>query len=260
MDYIFVVYILLGVAIGTLGTLVGAGGGFILLPILLWRYPQSPPTQIAAISMLAVCANALSGSLAYGYRRQIHWVSALLFSLFAIPGIYFGINLGRHLDRKQFEFIFGVILIILSLFLVFRKKSKDSSNPKAFTLTKVNYALGGFISLAVGVMASFLGIGGGIIHVPLLSEILKFPIHLATGTSHFILAFTALVAVVDHFFNNQYHQMDPNIFFLILGLLSGAQLGAALSRRISGKSILFMLSFILFLVGLKLLLKSAYVH
>ena len=57
------------------------------------------------------------------------------------------------------------------------------------------------ISLAVGYLSSFLGIGGGIIHVPALVYLLDFPVHIATATSHFVLAIMALTGTLVHIYD-----------------------------------------------------------
>ncbi len=75
---------------------------------------------------------------------------------------------------------------------------------------------GSILSVFVGYFSPLLGIGGGIIHVPAMSEWLKFPVHIATATSHFILAIMATVSVVVHIYDGNYN--DPVIFKLVLWL------------------------------------------
>ena len=62
--------IFIGLGVGTFGTLVGAGGGFILVPILLLLYPKKDPETLTAMSLFVVWANATSGSLA-----EANWLS-----------------------------------------------------------------------------------------------------------------------------------------------------------------------------------------
>ena len=69
----------LGLGVGAVGTLVGAGGGFLLTPVLLLVYPHDPPQTITAISLAAVWANSTSGSLAYARQRRIDYRSGLVF-------------------------------------------------------------------------------------------------------------------------------------------------------------------------------------
>ncbi|MGD9935584.1 MAG: TSUP family transporter, partial [Dehalococcoidia bacterium] len=68
--------VLLGAAVGVFGTLVGAGGGFILVPVLLLFYPDRKPEEIASIGLFVVFANSVSGSIAYGRQGRIDYRSA----------------------------------------------------------------------------------------------------------------------------------------------------------------------------------------
>jgi uncharacterized membrane protein YfcA len=80
----------LGFVLGVFGTLIGAGGGFVLVPLLLLLYPRENPDLITAVSLSVVFANALSGSLAYGAMKRIDYKSGTMFSLAAIPGAVLG--------------------------------------------------------------------------------------------------------------------------------------------------------------------------
>ena len=82
----------LGFAVGTYGTLIGAGGGFVLMPILLLIYPDDSPELLTSISLAVVFFNTLSGSEAYGIMKRIDYKSGLLFAGAAIPGAVFGAN------------------------------------------------------------------------------------------------------------------------------------------------------------------------
>ena len=62
-------------------------------------------------------------------------------------------------------------------------------------------------SVVVGFLSSFLGIGGGVVHVPLLVAVLGFPTHVATATSHFVLAIMALVATITHVVSGTFHHL-----------------------------------------------------
>jgi len=65
--------VLIGFAVGAFGTLIGAGGGFILTTILLLLYPHDSPQTLTAISLAAVFFNAASGSAAYARQRRIDY-------------------------------------------------------------------------------------------------------------------------------------------------------------------------------------------
>ena len=80
----------LGFVIGTYGTLIGAGGGFVLMPILLLLYPDERPEIITCISLAVTFFNALSGSLAYARMRRIDYKSGVLFQPQLFPVRFWG--------------------------------------------------------------------------------------------------------------------------------------------------------------------------
>ncbi len=108
--------------------------------------------------------------------------------------------------------------------------------------------------MGVGFVSSLLGIGGGIIHVPLLTRALNFPVHIATATSHFVLSITALVATLVRLKTGTLQGQLPTIAWLSIGAIAGAQSGAKLSNRIAGPWILRGLAISLGLVGVRILL------
>jgi len=253
MEFLFA--ILCGVGVGTLGTLIGAGGGFILMPVLLFAYPSEPPWAIAALSMLVVCANGVSGAAAYAVRKQIDWKSAVFFTIAAFPGTWVGTMLTGKVEREGFEKAFGVVMLLLSFFLFFKTVTKTGLGKEEidFHPTSRRILIGSLYSVLIGAMAGFLGIGGGIIHVPLLASVLGYPVHLATGTSHFVLALTALGSVLAHHGAGHYSRLPSFTPYLVGGVLVGAQLGAHLSRRVSSKMILRLLAMALGFVGIRLI-------
>jgi uncharacterized membrane protein YfcA len=114
------------------------------------------------------------------------------------------------------------------------------------------------ISIVVGFISPLLGIGGGIIHVPAMVNWLGFPVHIATATSHFILAVMATVSVITHAFSGSYNDSETvtTILYLCIGVIPGAQLGAYFSHKIKSHIIIKLLAFCLILVGIRILSKS----
>lgn len=254
-------FTLIGLIIGTVGTLIGAGGGFVLVPLLIFMLPNHPSSRIAAISILGVGVNATSGSVAYAVKKQIHWKSAWIYSLAAIPGIFIGVYLNENIMRQNFILIFSLFIIFLSIYIYIKSLNSDLfliNDTFKFVLTQKIAIIGSFISIFIGVISSFLGIGGGIIHVPLLSTLLDYPVHIAAGTSHMILALTSSVAIIEHFNHGHYTNLESFVPYLLVGLVVGAQLGALLSKRVSSPKILKVLSIALLLGGIRLLVQKGY--
>jgi uncharacterized membrane protein YfcA len=111
---------------------------------------------------------------------------------------------------------------------------------------------GALASAGVGFISSMLGIGGGIIHVPLMVYVLGFPTHIATATSHFVLAILSLTAVLVHLGTGSLRLAAGRIVPLAAGVLVGAQIGARVSSRVHGRWIMRSLGVALLSVGVRL--------
>jgi len=265
--------IVLGFAVGTMGTLIGAGGGFILVPILIFTHPKLPPAVITAVSMAIVACNAISGSIAYARNKRIDYRAGMQFALFTIPGSILGVKMLKYISPLIFTIIFGCLMIVLGVYLFLKKEddqttAQPAGRPGLITHSitdkmgetytySYNQYIGWLISVAVGFISPLLGIGGGIIHVPALVNWLRFPVHISTATSHFILAIMALTSVITHIADGNYN--DPYILKLVIyisiGVIAGAQLGAYLSHKIKGQAIIKALAVCLAVVGVRVLLQ-----
>ena len=261
--------ILLGAAVGLYGTLIGAGGGFVLMPILLLLHPKISPEHLTAISLAVVFFNALAGSESYAMMKRIDYKSGLMFAAATIPGAIIGALSTSYVPRHLFNGIFGVLLIVGSAFLFWRPAAKHHlekphlHHPHVYRYLMAadgeeyeynfNPLTGIGISFVVGYASSFLGIGGGIIHVPALIYFLDFPVHIATATSHFILAIMALTGTLVHIWTGAFNVGIRHTLCLSIGVLLGAPVGAYLSSRVQGTWIIRSLALALGLVGIRIL-------
>jgi len=263
----------LGFMVGTFGTLIGAGGGFILVPILLLLYPDKSPETITSISLAVVFFNSLSGSIAYAKMKRIDYKSGMIFAVATIPGSILGAVTTSIIPRNIFNALFGVLLIVASIFLLMKPENKNVSTGKTpknhltRTITDIdgiihtfsyNPVQGIIISVFVGYISSLLGIGGGIIHVPVLVHILDFPVHIATATSHFVLAVMSLSGTVVHIVSGALSKGVLQTIALSIGVLFGAQLGARLSKKFHGVWIIRGLAIALGIVGIRILIMVFY--
>lgn len=263
---------LLGAIVGVFGTLVGAGGGFILTPVLLLLYPTASPTTITSISLVVVFFNALSGSLAYARQRRIDYRSGIVFAVATFPGSVLGVLVVAFSPRRLFDALMGLLLAALAVWLIMYRDREGQvpaphvGSPRTMTDRQGNtyrYTVpvrrGVLFSLGVGFVSSFLGIGGGVIHVPLLVRALGFPTHIATATSHFVLANMAAVGTVTHIVTGGFAGGTGlhRAVALSIGVVGGAQLGAWISQRIQGVMIQRLLAVALAALALRLLIGVA---
>ena len=254
----------LGLGIGAVGTLIGAGGGFILVPILALMAPHESPAVLTAVSLFVVFMNALSGSIAYARQRRIDYRSGLIFAAAGFPGALLGAWLTRSLDRRIFDPLVGTVLMLGAVMVFWKPGFVPRVTHPLHTRRLVEkdgtvhlytprVAIGAAVSAGVGLLSSLLGIGGGIIHVPVMAFALGFPTHVATATSHFVLAILACAAVIVHGFDGSLGLALPRAIPISVGVILGAQLGALASSRIEGRWILRGLAVALAIVGVRLL-------
>jgi len=270
----------LGLFIGAFGTLIGAGGGFILVPILLLVYPSENTELITSTSLAVVFFNALSGTWAYSLMKRVDYESGVIFAIATVPGAILGAITTAYVPRHAFDIIFGVLMIMAGIFLWVSARDDHSHTTVAPTqrengvaaarltsrdLTDAdgiryhyayNRVLGIVLSVFVGYVSSVLGVGGGFIHVPVLNRLLNFPVHIATATSHFVLAIMALTGTLVHIARGVFAEGVARTAILAVGVVLGAQVGARLSNRVGGKWIIRALAIALLFVGIRLIVSE----
>jgi uncharacterized membrane protein YfcA len=262
--------VLLGFAVGAFGTLVGAGGGFILAPVLLILYPHDSAQTLSSISIAVVFFNALSGSVAYARQRRIDLRVGGILGAATLPGSIAGALLVSHVPRQSFDIVMAVVLALLALWLLASKPGPPRASRPGHTHRIIVDASGRryeydvpmlpgvLLSLVIGFVSSFLGIGGGVIHVPVMSQLLGLPVHIATATSHFVLAIMSGTATLTHLAQGSYRAGDGlrRALALSIGVIVGAQLGARLSLKTSAPAIQRLLSLALLAIAARLIFEA----
>ncbi|MCP8306271.1 MAG: sulfite exporter TauE/SafE family protein [archaeon] len=261
----FVALLLIGVAIGAFGVLVGAAGGFLTVPLLISGFVLEPRIAVGT-SLLFMFSSTLSGSIAYSRQGRVDFRIGLLFATLTIPGSILGAHITGYFEPNLFKILFATILLLASIFPVV-KPIEESVIPKlrngyVRTLTDryrknweyvVDLPRGLLFSLAIGFASSIFGIGGGLIYVPVMIFLLGFPTHISVATSRFIVTFITLAGFLSHasLGNVQYDFAIP----MALGGVIGGQVGAMISRKTRGTIIQRLLGLTLILVAAKLILE-----
>lgn len=250
-------FLLLGIGVGIFGTLVGIGGGLICVPIFILFLSDGSAhpyfhtaAQVAGTSIVVVFANALSGTIAYIRQKRVYFQAAIPFALATLPGAFLGSYIVDDFSGPMLNLSFGIFLLIMSLIMYWNSTHK----PPTDVLTMpdhYNKWLGIGSSLLVGFISSIFGIGGGVVHVPLMIYLLGFPVHVATATSHFVLACSSLFGVISHFMLD--HIVWVPAIGIAIGATIGAQIGARIAQKTKSKLILILLSIAMFALGCRLI-------
>jgi uncharacterized membrane protein YfcA len=251
----FIGLLLIGFGVGTYASLVGVGGGIALVPVLLLLYQQTPQGA-TGISLAVIFFNAVSASVAYGRKKRVDYRTGLFFACGAIPGAILGASVVVYIPRNIFSGLFGLILITLAIFILFKpetrwKAESTHDNSEGNFLIR-HRGLGVPLGLFIGCIASLLGIGGGVIYVPVLIYLFNFTVHNAVATSLFIIAIMALGGASTHLVNGVFSGFFHIIGLLALGSILGAQFGATLSDRLKGTFIIRCFALVLLAVGVRL--------
>ncbi len=265
--------IALGFGVGAYGAMVGAGGGFVIVPALLLIFPEDSQKTLTAISLLVVLATAVSATAAYARQRLIDYRTGLTFALATVPASFAGAYAVRFLPRSLFDIAFGVLVIAIAAGVSFGLARGGTSirDPLRGGRTVVTRTLGrgdgavsrysydlrpGLgLSAASGFIATLFGVGGGIIQVPMMATVLRIPFDISIATSQFMLIFMAAAGTTIHAANGDLMQTELTRAALLgAGAIVGAQAGALLSRRLGSVIITRFLAAGLIVIGGRLIL------
>ncbi|MEN8908170.1 MAG: sulfite exporter TauE/SafE family protein [Clostridiales bacterium] len=259
---------MLGMAVGTVGTLVGVGGGFILLPILVILYPDISHENLAAVTMIVILANSISGVFACNKKGRINYKAGLLFSITAVPAAVIGSYFTSYIPLVFFKILLGIVMIIVSILLVTGKKKSDKNKIKKinskYILTgrisepnkekvvwSYDFRIGMIFSFIASFIASILGIGGGVFHVPAMVKFMRFPIIAAAATSQFIIVFMSIASIFTHVVSGNFNQGIDLGIIISIGAVPGAFLGSKISSLINNNRIVVIFSIIMAFIGMK---------
>ncbi len=238
----------LGFAAGLLGSMIGLGGGIIVVPIL--TFLGFPPTAAASNSLFAALSNATASTISYSKQKRIEYALGLKLGLLSIPGTVLGAIISTDVAPDIFKILFGFVLIASAAYIFLRKKIE--TREKTISKQMMVFAIGA--SFFAGIISSFFGIGGGIIFVPLMVVGMGMAMKKAAPTSQMILLFASLSGVI-------VHSLLGHPDFLQAGMLSigsfiGGLVGARLSIDIKERYLQILVTLVILIASAKLFFDS----
>lgn len=241
--------VLVGLGAGLVGSIVGLGGGIIIVPIL--TYFGMPPSTAAANSLFATLGNAASSTLVYSRQHRVHYGAFAKLAVAAVPGTVLGALASSHVASPTFKLLFAVLLVSCIIYMAIGRRMLNAEHSMGAAVLVIGVGS----SFGAGVMSSFFGIGGGVIFVPLLVMLLGYTLRDSTATSQAILIPVSLAAVLSHAALG--HPDYYNALFLMGGAVVGGMCGAQLSVRIKDTYLRAFASVVMALAALQLVLDSA---
>lgn len=264
----WILFVLIGLFSGTIGSLVGLGGGVIAVPSLLLVAALFPelrhltPQVVVGTSLIMIVLTALSSTLSYARQRRVDYRSGLFFFMASGPGAVTGAYLSRFFEPESFYIAFGIFIIFVSILLAAGENAKERSIKWSVTrefidtdgtVHRYGYHRSTALAVAfvVGLVSSLFGIGGGALMVPVMVFLFRFPPHVATATSMFMIFFSSIIGSLGHVVQGNVEWEAA--LFLAPGAWFGGRLGAWISSRLSSRGLLIALRLALLMVGIRMI-------
>ena len=274
-------FIVLGIGwlVGIIMGMVGIGGGFLLTPLMIF-FGIPSPVAVASVANQLV-APSVSGVLSHWKSGNVDFKMGTILLVGGVIGSSIGVlifnilnaigqlDLVIKLSYVIFLAIIGSLMFMESFKLIIQTKRGKATRGKLhqhnwlhglpfktrFRKSKlyISIILPLIIGVIVGILAALMGIGGGFIIVPAMIYLLGMPTSLVIGTSLFQIIFVAANTTILQASQNQTVDIVLALILLI-GSVIGVQIGSKFSNFMKGEHLRLFLSFIILLVGFKLIL------
>jgi len=288
----FFLLVLVGFTVGIVGGFIGVGGGYMVTPALIVF--GFPGYMASGIDMTHICGKGLVSSVRHRQLGNIDWTLALSMVAGTMLGVELGVRLLVYFKHLG---ISGVVLLATSVVLMFtlflytqietrraHKKMEEmekegkrlgrelqtSSLPKLFQTIPlapiircrtarviVSMWVIVLVGMVTGILAGFLGVGGGFVRVPALVYVVGASTHVAVGTDLVEIVVSGAYGALRHSIEGNVDFMA--VLFMIVGAMFGAQIGSIATSYVRGPAIRYILSYSLILATLGAALRLVYV-
>ena len=259
--------LVLGVLVGAVLGLTGAGGGILAVPALVvglgWTMQQAAP-----VALIAVAGGAAIGA-AEGLRRKlVRYKAPVLMAVSGVPVTSLGFRAAQALPQRTLLALFSTVMLIVAarLYLQARKANEgdleeflrwgrlDPATGR-FAWTWATAALLGAIGALTGFMTGLLGVGGGFVIVPMLRRFTDLSMHGIVATSLLVIALVGLGGVVSAVLHGAAIPWDLTALFT-LATACGMVAGRWVSTRLSSRHVQMGFSIVLVVVAMGLFAKA----
>ena len=243
-----IILVAVGVAAGTLGSMLGVGGGIIMGPVLIFL--GLAPAPVAGTSLFAVTSTSVSSTVAYSRQKRIDYKLAIKLAAAAIPGAVLGGFISAGISKPAFLLYFGILLMAVGAYIIF--KSSILKEKERRDISMAQYAAVFAITFGAWIISSLFGVGGGTIFVPVMLLIHRMTMHTAAPTSQLTLMITSFAGLFTHIALG--HIDYAYAIALSAGAVVGAQLGAKWSKSIKSQMLQRVLGVVLIAIAIKFII------
>jgi len=246
-----VLFCLVTVASSFIGSMLGIGGGFLIVPALVLL--GLPIQEAAALSLIAIAATSTSSSIIYLPKGMVNLKAAIILELFTVGGAIIGPRIALALRGEILQVLFGFILLYVS-YRMLRGGKRVGEGAFARRRNLLSWAIAFIGSFLAGVMAGMLGIGGGIIKVPILHLLLGMSMKISVATSHFMIMFTAITSSIVYLLSGLFN--GEMAVAGAVGAIVGSQIGGRIALRIKAEHLRRLFGIVLIILAATMFWKS----
>ncbi|HET8538728.1 MAG TPA: sulfite exporter TauE/SafE family protein [Anaeromyxobacter sp.] len=223
-----VVLALVGAAAGLLGSLMGVGGGIIVVPALSELHGV-PFREAIAVSLVVIIANSSASSAAYVERGASDLEVGVVLELATVAGAILGSAVAGLAPVRTLKLLFAGVAIYSAVSLWLRRhRASDAQVVGGYAVR--GWAPGLAVSVAAGAMSGLLGIGGGVFKMPAMTLAMGLPFKVAAATSNFMIGVTAAAGAYVYWGRGEVNaELAAPV---VVGAFVGARLGSSLLARL----------------------------
>jgi uncharacterized membrane protein YfcA len=265
-----VALLITGVVVGFASGLLGVGGCFIMVPVQFWALTSIGVDPTIAIriafgtNLAVVLPTAMSGAVGHNRKKAVLWKAGVALGLSGLFGAFVGGIFAAHLPGNILKIGFGLAILAGAIRMLTAKPPKTA---KELIHNNFVYILWGF---PLGIVSGIIGIGGGVLMIPVMVLALRFKMHQAVGTSAALMIFASTGGILSYLFNGlNVSGLPPYsvgyVNFLQWILLAGtsvpmAQVGARAAHRLPAKRLKYIFIAVMLYMGLKMIGVFSWLH
>ncbi len=271
MQMIHIVILLItGAGVGFASGLLGVGGCFLMVPVQFWVLTSIGVDSTIAIriafgtNLAVVLPTAISGAFGHHRKEAVLWKAGIVLGLTGLAGAFVGGFIATHVPGNFLTIAFGLAILAGAIRMLTAKPIKAESKPVNSVLTCM---LWGF---PLGIVSGIIGIGGGVLMIPVMVIALGFDMHQAVGTSTALMIFTSIGGILSYIVNGLnvpglpvYSVGYVNLLQWIL--LAGtsvpiAQIGVKAAHKLPAKQLKYAFIVVMIYMSLKIIGVFSWLH
>jgi uncharacterized membrane protein YfcA len=235
---------LIGFIAGFTGTILGIGGGSIMVPTMVLigiDIKKAVPASLFAI------LGTSAGGLRKLYRHGlVDYKLAFTLETASVSGAVIGVYFFGRESSNVLVALLGIVLIATGILFTYKER-KGTSSRDEYNKNPLRFASALLVSLLAGFLSATLGIGGGVLKVPILVAVLGLEIHRAVSTSKLMVGITALTGVLGYIYTG--HMDIILATLLLLGTYSGAKLSTNVMLELDSRWLMLIAASYYFIMG-----------